>query len=290
MEKILFDERLEHLISAIDDRIINKVTPLFSTGFHQESGVQSYKPRIFSSVLTVINDSFSDETVLLSKKILLLGVIINNWHSLKKLGDIGECTGYLERVYHSTDFTDQVSLNDTDAFWKDLAIARLQFFPIKAGVVEYYSGFGFRQGLSFNLFSLAKFLAFTFKSGRKPYYRTHLHTPVLENFSELGWQKSYLQIADMLKKNSLVKGLVRTSWYFDPKIKVISPHLSYLQDLPLKNGAWRFCLGLDQSGCALLKSKARVRLFNEGKYKPMDYLLVWPREKIIEWSERKKEY
>ena len=90
----------------------------------------------------------------------------------------------------------------------------------------------------------------------------------------------------MLKIDESIKGLARTSWYFDPKIKMISPHLSYLQELPLKNGAHLFYVGADHSGSALEKSKSRLMLYNKGDYTPMNYLLVWPRDALLAWSEK----
>lgn len=290
MRQTVFEKRFHYLMSSLDESTINKITPLFTIKFHQKSNIQSYKPTLFVKVLTELSDSQNDETVLLCKKLLLLGAILNNWESFEPLQRKGEYKDYLKRIFKATRFNDQVSLRSPDVFWKDLAIARLQIFPIKAGVVEYYSGFSLRQGLSFNILNLVRFLVFALKFGRKPYYRTHLHTPVIDNFSELGWEKSYHQIAELLKRNKCIKGLVRTSWYFDPKIKVISPHLSYLQDLPLQNGAQQFCVGPDETGCALLKSKSRFLLYDEGHYKPMNYLIVWPRDAVISWSEMHKEF
>lgn len=290
MDKVLFDEKITDLVSGLDDRVINKITPLFVSKYSLQAGIQCYQPALFAKVLDDIKHNNSDEILLLCKKVLLLGVVLNNWQNLDQLQMGGEYKTYLERIYQLTGVNSENSLASFDVFWKELAIARLQFFPIKSGVVEFYSGFGFRQGLSFNLFDSFKFLAFIAQFGRKPYYRTHLHTPLINHFSAEGWHKSYHQIAEVLQRNNHIKGLVRTSWYFDPYIKVISPHLSYLQDLPMKHGAQLFCLGPDESGCALVKSKQRVRLFNGGRYVPMNYLLVWPREALIAWSKANKEY
>ena len=133
--------------------------------------------------------------------------------------------------------------------------------------------------------STLKFIKFLFYNERKSYYYVHTHTPILSNFSEQGWEQSYKQLANMLKENSHIKGVIRSSWFFDPKIKEISPRLAYLRDLPIKNGAKIFAGGPDDSGNALSKSRSRRELFDSGQYKPMIYLLIWPREALIKWAE-----
>lgn len=295
MDRTLFEERFESLLSHLDSDSANKITELLTTSYRSLPGVQSYKP---AAIFKALEDIAVRQTTAISlhcQKTLLIGVILKNWHKLPDLAQLSVDKAnqasirvayqhYLERVYNATDLNDQQSLCAADIFWKELAIARLQFFPISAGVVDFYSGFGFKQGLSRHLLQSLEFVFFTLKHGRKPYYRTHLHTPTLGSFSAQGWIESYLQIATMLTRDESIKGLVRTSWYFDPKIKIISPHLSYLQELPLQNGASLFCVGADDSGCALQKSSSRLALYNKGDYVPTNYLLIWPRSAIISWS------
>jgi hypothetical protein len=288
MDRVFFDERFDSLASQLNKDVVNQITPLLVSSSPQNKVMRSYHPALIATVLEDISRNHRPETLLLCKKVLLVGIILNNWHNLHKLKIVGEYKSYFERIYQATEKNELLSLSATDIFWKELAIARLQFFPIKSCVVDFYSGFGFRQGLTWDIFQSFKFLSFILKYGRKPYYRTHLHTPLLAFFSENYWIKSYLQIAEVLAINKSIKGLVRTSWYFDPIIKRISPHLSYLQELPLKNGAHLFCVGPDESGCALHKSTSRLALYNEGEYKPTNYLLVWPREAIISWAEDHK--
>lgn len=288
MEKFFFDERLESLLSGLNNDTVNKIMPLLASRYIQKEGIQNYHPTYIATVLEGIGCNHPSEILLLCKKVLLVGAILNNWEDIHKSKILDQYKCYLERIYKVTEMSDQLSLNSLDIFWKELAIARLQFFPITSGIVDFYSGFGFRQGLNRNLFQSIDFIYFILKYGRKPYYRTHLHTPTLDCFSAEGWIESYLQIAKMLEADESVKGLIRTSWYFDPSIKKISPHLSYLQELPLNNGAKLFHVGLDKSGCALKTSKVRRELNNQGIYTPINYLLVWPRAAIIRWANIQK--
>lgn len=289
MDKSEFVEHLNNLDEKLGSTFIKKANILLESNYIQNGEVQSYKPAFIAEFLSESNEG---HVALTSRKYLITGFIIKNWASLNSpvinINHISAYQSYFERLFLMIS-TDNEDLINDDIFWKELAIARLQFFPVKSGVVEFYSGFGIRQGLSSNLLESIRFSCFLFQYGRKPYYEAHTHTPTLHNFSSDCWADSYCQIADMLKDNPNIHGVMRGSWFLDPEIKNISPRLSYLQDLPLKNGASTFCVGEDYSGSALAKSKTRLNLFNEGKYTPMNYLLVWPREAIISWSEKYKE-
>lgn len=290
MKKNFFIERFDQLVNKVDSAIVDKIHNVFYLQNYRPEKVDTYKVAFVKDIFNEAIQTNDDETILACKKILLIGFILTNWNELNipKGGAAlkGEYENYLKRIYDLSHAKKESPLDVMDVFWKELAIARLHMFPVYSSVVEFYSGFGLRQGLSGNLFQSTEFLLFSFKYGRKPYYRTHLHTPLLDFFSAEGWIKSYLQIAEMLKRDESIRGLARTSWYFDPKIKMISPHLSYLQELPLKNGAHLFCVGADNSGSALEKSKSRLTLYNKGDYAPMNYLLVWPRDALITWAEK----
>lgn len=288
MNKRLFDELFEQLSARLSPTLVNRILILLESNYTQNNEIQSYKPALFSIALSEINES---DIVLISRKLLLTGFILKNWVALSSssIGLTLQSTylTYLNRVSLMVTHDDD-TLGSIDIFWKELAIARLQFYPVHSGVVELYSGFGIRQGLSLDLLTTGRFCCFLFQFGRKPYYQIHTHTPTLHHFSAEGWATSYHQVAEMLKENLNIRGVVRGSWFFDPKIKKISPRLSYLQDLPLQNGAQTFCSGEDYSGSAIATSKTRLKLYNEGKYTPMNYLLVWPRDAIIAWSEKHK--
>jgi len=121
--------------------------------------------------------------------------------------------------------------------------------------------------------------------GRKlGYYQIHTHNRELNEFNEQGWNDCYIRIAEMLEKHEEVKGLFGASRFYDPQLENISPRLMYLQKIPLQNGAVCFSAGEDCTGNALAKSKTRIKLYQEGKYIFMSYLLVWPRKELIKWA------
>jgi hypothetical protein len=109
----------------------------------------------------------------------------------------------------------------------------------------------------------------------------------LEQFNFKGQNICYLRIAELLKANPTIQALVGESWFYDPKLKEISPRLNYLGRYPEENGAKIFRIITSESDIRLstLKSKTRKRLFGEGKYKPCHHMLVWPRKQLINWAE-----
>jgi hypothetical protein len=72
----------------------------------------------------------------------------------------------------------------------------------------------------------------------------------------------------------------------------ISPHLTYLREVPEDNGAAIFFVEADPQGRsgALTKSPTRQRLFQEGKYLPKIYMRVWPRQAMLDWQRRRSKH
>jgi hypothetical protein len=80
--------------------------------------------------------------------------------------------------------------------------------------------------------------------------------------------------------------MVGTSWFYDPHLLQISPHFAYLQQRPLEGGAFlmRHRTGRFDIEHATMTSRTRRRLYQEGKYTPMCYSLLWPRKDLIFWA------
>ncbi len=292
MKKELFEQYFNQLTSKLPSICVSEINPLFERQYNPLDGMQSYQLDFVASVLNKLEQIVQDEVIVSEcKKIVLLGYLLKNWSELNDSPNAiilaNSYRDYLHRIYQLLLIVEKDPFPNMDIYWKELAIARLQFMPLHSSVAEFYSGFGLKQGLSLSVVQSIKFLLFSLKYGRKPYYRIHLHVPLLNDFTSEGWEASYLQIAELLNHNKNIKGVVRSSWFFDPEIRKISPNLSYLQNLPLSNGAVSFYQNPDITGSALAKSKTRRELFDEGKYKPMNYLLVWPRNALIEWADEK---
>lgn len=124
-------------------------------------------------------------------------------------------------------------------------------------------------------------------NGSGVWFRSHTDTGYLDEFSEEGLDRFYLRVAELLKRRKNVRGLVGTSWFYDPLLGKVSPRLGYLFSNATSRGA--FCLKHRTTEfdvqMALKTSQTRRRLFEEGKYVPMSYSIIWPREKLLSWAD-----
>jgi hypothetical protein len=124
---------------------------------------------------------------------------------------------------------------------------------------------------------------------KKLYYCIHTcdrYLPFL--FTEREREKANIRIAELLKQNPSIKGLYCSSWFLDPVLEYISPHLTYLRQVPEQNGARVFRMGVRQSYIdkAIALSPKRKKMYAEGKYIPTFYAYIWPRKELIAWAEK----
>jgi len=134
--------------------------------------------------------------------------------------------------------------------------------------------------------SFRSLVRYFYHRGTGIWFRGHTDTEYLDEFNEEGWDKFYLRIAELLRRRKYVRGLVGTSWFYDPQIVNISPRLSYLQKRQLERGAYLMRHGGSESEIkfATQASKTRLRLYHEGKYTPISYSLIWGREELLSWA------
>jgi hypothetical protein len=132
-------------------------------------------------------------------------------------------------------------------------------------------------------------LAYAAALGWGRWYSNHLDLRAMKEFSPRGWTASFVRMAEMLALNSRVRGIAGVSWFYDPCVAVISPHLAYIQT-PTNHGAFLAKMGSDAHHIAnaTIRSSVRQKLYKEGKYFPTCYLLAWPRNALIEWAKRLK--
>lgn len=177
--------------------------------------------------------------------------------------------------------------SNDETFLKDLGICSQTMIPagylvmdISNGIVRelFYSG-GLRQFFRFTFLYVIRYR----RSG--PFLFTHYHGDHREKFNPEGRAKTFWTIAQLMKRRAEFKAVVGTSWYLDPAVAKISPHLAYIRSLPGQNGAY-FFRNKPKVHYGALASKTRRRLYDEGKYKPRPYTMVWPREKIIAWADQ----
>jgi len=110
----------------------------------------------------------------------------------------------------------------------------------------------------------------------------------MAEFNEQEAVKFYLRVAELMELQKDIKGYVGTTWYLDPQLLEISPRLAYLQELPRAGGAFFLRHGTEQSDIdmAIKTSETRRRLYQEGKYIPVCYSVLWPRKELIAWAKQ----
>lgn len=118
------------------------------------------------------------------------------------------------------------------------------------------------------------------------WFRTHTDVNYLDEFNEAGWDRYYLRVAELLSARSRVRGLVGTSWFYDPQLLQISPRLAYLQERPCSRGAFlmRHRSSEYDIAQATKASAARRQLYEKGDYVPVSHTLLWGRNELLSWA------
>lgn len=176
-----------------------------------------------------------------------------------------------------------------DSFLKDLRMAGGYSVPCGAQDVDLVGTISKGSGLK----ALVKWGEFRkgwtiCRLGGPIWFNIHTDQRYTEDFNEEGWNRCYLRIAAMLVLHPSCKGMVGTSWFYDPNIVTVSPRLGYLQVNPTNNGAFLIPHGPGSihTTRATKTSASRKKLYDEGKYIPVCYSLVWPRSAMIAWAEK----
>lgn len=176
-----------------------------------------------------------------------------------------------------------------DRFLKDMGLVTARLLAAAAQVLDTRCGIPrslvARQGLAAMPAVAADFARL---GGFKPYIQIHTHMSYLDEFSEEGWNECYRCCADLYAVRPDLLGMFGGSWFYDPAIAEISPRLGYLRDVPLTGGArhWFVEAGGDAIANALSTSASRRKLYEEGKYMPKSYMIVWGRREQVAWAAR----
>ena len=125
--------------------------------------------------------------------------------------------------------------------------------------------------------------------GFKPIWQTHLpKQPEGVHLTEHEFVSSHLEIARALRRQPGIRGIASSSWYYDPEIADVSPHLGFIRELLETNGCFVFEIPCDEamSESALYASRARQRAHAEGRYRPRAFARLWSRDALLRWAER----
>jgi hypothetical protein len=173
-----------------------------------------------------------------------------------------------------------------DLFCKDLSIASLRMFSAGLLKVESYTGIPRSCVLSNGGRDIFSWLSLAMRSqGFNPFYEIHLDVRYAKDFTPDGWCNALRTVGEMLNVNPHIKGITGASWFFDPQIRRISPHLVYLRELIEKKGG-RFLFNKTDphvTELAISKSNTRRVMYESKKYTPASYFMIWLKTDILRW-------
>lgn len=181
-----------------------------------------------------------------------------------------------------------------DFFKKDIQIAALRMWPTssvchfeRSGIPRAFLLKGGWQQACMGLKSLFVDL----KGHYRDLFEIHLEDRrVNPHFIEAGWRRMYMELAAELALHPEIPGVFAQGWFWDPAVAEINRNTEYLRRLPEAGGASFFRLAEDHDpNHPSLKNKKRRRLYTEGNYVPTWYLMIWPRDKLLEWFQQEKD-
>ena len=178
---------------------------------------------------------------------------------------------------------------DGDVFLKEFGLATLRLYAGASSVIDPRAGIGrsmLWQGGMWQLPGRALLLARA--GGFKPYFAIHVHKLYQDEFNEEGRNECYRCCAELYELHPQALGMIAGSWFYDPVVEVISPHLAYLRTVPQRGGARVWFLSHDEQAVknATATSERRRALHAAGQYSPGSWMLVWPRAEQIAWARR----
>lgn len=124
------------------------------------------------------------------------------------------------------------------------------------------------------------------------WYNDHLDLRGDLNFSPGGWTDCFQRIAEAINMNKHIRGVQGVGWFYDPALTQVSPHLAYIRETQVRNGAFLIKIGPGEEHTrrAIMKSNTRRKLVQEGKYLPTCYALLWPRKALLAWAKEVKRH
>lgn len=184
---------------------------------------------------------------------------------------VGWLSDKAESTYHFPD----------DYFLKDYRFATGMTLPCGAQVVDLAE----RPGIKTIVTVAAKSPLVGWHAATRPWFRPHTESRYLSEFNEDGWNRCFAEIGDLLAVMPNVAGMIATSWFYDPKLEQISPRLAYLRRVPCDASAIMVCHGTTDFDIksSTATSPTRRELYEQGKYMPTCWSIVWPRDAMLAW-------
>ena len=124
--------------------------------------------------------------------------------------------------------------------------------------------------------------------GRRPYFETHTafrrELPILTEEDE---RTTFRLLAASMRLQPSIRGYLAASWFMDPKLSEVSPHLAWLSDWLSEcqrfGAVWTNIGEAPRDAGFLVGDRRRRKLYETGQWKPLQGLLIWERRDLLRW-------
>lgn len=128
--------------------------------------------------------------------------------------------------------------------------------------------------------------------GRAPVFFNHLawrrRTLVLSEAEQL---RSYHRIAESMRLQPTIRGMVAGAWFHSPDTYRVSPHLAWMNRAFLENGGIvEICGPAAHDSGVFAGGAERRRAFDAGTFTPTLGLALWPRAALLGWADAHPEF
>ena len=98
--------------------------------------------------------------------------------------------------------------------------------------------------------------------------------------------RSWYRMAQSMRQQPAIRGLVASSWLHSPDTMRVSPHMTGFSRTLLDNGALLVRHHRADLDCGVFyRSPERKKLYDEGQFVPTHGLVIWPRKEMLAWAD-----
>lgn len=280
----------QHGVSGLD-LAARRFATLASQGLPL-SGYKTYSSEARQHYSRAISEYGPEATRVMCRLALLHGcseLLSQPWYAKLPGRIFMNHTALLVRISGTRDCDSHWLAPGNDLFDKEWGIASFRLIATGTRVADVNSGVSRRILLSGGIGNLIRSLkVFSFLGGFSPFLQTHIHDLNMSRITEGGRIQAWLGSAAVIRMLPKLKGLMSASWLEDPALEFATPRLYAANRIVRENGGIYMPMGSDADAVrnALFKSEQRQKLYARGEYRPRRFLMIWPREKILEWSDR----
>jgi hypothetical protein len=124
--------------------------------------------------------------------------------------------------------------------------------------------------------------------GRRPFFETHTafrrDLPILTPEDE---RKTFQLLSRSMLLQPAIRGYLGASWFLDPHLPVVSPHLAWMSDWLREcqtfGAVWTTIGEAKKNAGFLVGDRRRRKLYESGKWKPLTGVLLWARTDLLKW-------